>query len=356
MAAATPPVFDDLRLDHVACYVASIEAARDWLAGGYGLTVRAALDGAEVRAVELGANQVRLLLRQPLAHDHPGAAYLARHGDGVSDIALRVSDAAAAFDEAVRRGAHPVSPPARHGDTVTAVIGGFGDVVHTFVERAPASSGPVAAGLRPVPYLVDGPGGLLATVDHFAVCVEPGHIDATVRFYRGVLDFELIFAEALQIGSRGMTTKVVQSRSGSVTLTLIEPDVSQDSGHIDEFLAQHGGAGVQHIAFATDGIVAAVDALRGRGVQFMETPQSYYQHLLERVVPARYTVEELQRREILVDEDHDGQLYQIFTRSVHPRGTIFLELIERLGARSFGSGNITALYQAAERQHRARAA
>jgi 4-hydroxymandelate synthase len=140
----------------------------------------------------------------------------------------------------------------------------------------------------------------------------------------------------------------VQSRSGSVTFTLIEPDVTRDPGPIDGFLKDHAGAGVQHIAFTTDNIVEAVGAVQNNGVAFLGSPDMYYRLLPERVVLARYTVDELKQFSVLVDEDHDGQLYQIFTKSVHPRNTIFMELIERLGARSFGSGNIASLYEAVE--------
>ncbi|HEY9474332.1 MAG TPA: 4-hydroxyphenylpyruvate dioxygenase, partial [Mycobacteriales bacterium] len=272
--------------------------------------------------------------------------------------ALRVTDAAAAFHEAVGRGARPVRAPRRHGDIVVATIMGVGDVTHTFVQRPDGADERVLPGLVPVAgtSLVGSATGL-AEVDHFAVCVEPGQIDSTVEFYEQLLDFDLIFTERIVVDAQAITTKVVQSRSGAVTLTLIEPDPSRVAGHIEEFLKSHGGAGVQHVALTTDNIVDAVDAIGARGVEFLNTPATYYRLLPERLNVARYSVEELEQRNILVDEDHDGQLFQIFTGSVHPRRTFFLELIERLGARSFGTGNIRALYQAVELQrHRDEAA
>jgi 4-hydroxymandelate synthase len=337
MATPNPSVLDGLELDYVRFYVGSLDTARNWLVRGYGLGERplgdAGPDWAAVRSTEIGANDVRFVFSEPLVEDHPGTAYVDHHGDGVADIALRVSDAKAAFEAAVARGARPVAGPSRAGGVVTASIMGFGDTLHTFVEYP---DGP------PAPITVDAeePGALLE-IDHFAVCVENGHLDATVDFYRDVLNFELIFDETLAI---------VQSKSGSVTFTLIEPDTSKEPGHIDDFLKDHGGAGVQHIAFAANGIIEAVELLRDRDVEFMGTPDSYYADLLQRVVPEQYSLADLRDQQVLVDEDHDGQLYQIFARSVHPRNTIFLELVERLGARGFGSGNITALYQAAERQ------
>ena len=268
----------------------------------------------------------------------------------MADIALRVPNATAAFTEAVRRGARPVAAPTRDGDVVTATIMGFGDVVHTFVERAPWLDQRSLPGLAPVvASTADGlPQPGLSTIDHFAVCVEPGQIDRTVEFYRHTLDLELTFAERISVGTQAITTKVVQSRTGTLTLTLVEPDPTGDAGHVDEFLKQHGGPGVQHIAFSADSIVTAVRAAAARGVDFLATPAAYYERLPDRVTLASYSVAELRGLNVLVDADHDGQLFQIFTRSAHPRNTLFFELIERLGARSFGSGNITALYQAVE--------
>ncbi len=339
------PVFTDLQLDYVHFYVGDVATGPAQVLGGHGFVGSVVPSpvpiGPGARTVELAANEIRLLFSQPLDTAHPGTEYVARHGDGVSDIALRVRDARAAYDTALRRGARPAAAPIRVGNTVTASVVAFGDVTHTFVEYLDRSPKPVA---------VTGEGPKFFVVDHFAVCVDYGHVDETVAFYTDVLDFDLIFTETLQIGAQAITTKVVQSKSGSVTLTLIEPDTTREAGHIEDFLSAHDGPGVQHIAFATDDIVTAVDSLRERGIVFMQTPDSYYGRVLRRVVPARYTVEQLRQHQVLVDSDHDGQLFQIFTSSVHPRNTIFMELIERWGARSFGSGNITALYEAAERE------
>ncbi len=356
--------FEDLEVDYIELYVGDIEQAADWLVEGYGFAVYAdsgALgEAAAQRSVGIGGNQIRLVLTQPLAGHHRGTAYLAKHGDGVADIALRAADAAAAFREAVRRGARPVAAPAIRGGVVTATILGFGDVAHTFVQR-PAGLDERALGwLRPVtaatpsrgrgrgPDARPGPG--LAEVDHFAVCVEAGQADSTVEFYERVLDFKLIFTEHIVVGSQAIVTKVVQSRSGAVTLTLIEPDVTRAAGHIDAFLEHHGGAGVQHIAFTAGDIVHAVGSIRSRGVEFLSTPATYYGLLAGRLNLSRHSIGDLRRHHILVDEDHYGQLFQIFSKSVHPRETLFFEIIERSGARTFGSGNIKALYEAVELQ------
>ncbi|SDH49912.1 4-hydroxymandelate synthase [Actinokineospora alba] len=343
MATPANRTFDDVVLDHVGFYVSDLAETGRWWTDSFGFSVYAKGDAT----VALGSNQIHLVLTEP-GEDHPGNAYLAKHGDGVFDIALRTADATAAYEEAVARGATSIAPPTRDGDLITATVQGFGDVNHTFVQRAAAAADDALPGLRPVPVGTGPSTYSLGEVDHFAVCVEAGTLDATVEFYQRVLDFELIFVERVEVGTQAMTTKVVQSQSGSVTFTLIEPDVSRDPGHIDGFLKDHDGAGVQHIAFTTDNVVAAVEAVQNNGVEFLGAPDMYYRLLPERVELVRYTVDELKQFSVLVDEDHDGQLYQIFAKSVHPRNTIFMELIERLGARTFGSGNIASLYEAVE--------
>jgi len=343
--------FRDMTVDHIEFYVTDVSAKAAWWVGSYGFAVSAATDeDARARSVVLSHREVDLVLTESADAEHVAAAYVKKHGDGIGNIALGVADASVAFDEAIHRGARPIAQPVTVDGVTTAAIGGFGDVVHTFVQRddAPARRPFPGVGLTAEPV-----GDLtvpLGKVDHFAVCVDAGELDRTVAFYQDVLDFEMTFEERVAVGKQAMTTKVVESSSGAVTLTLIEPDVSCEPGHIDGFLRDHGGAGVQHMAFATADIVSTLDSLTARGVAFLDAPGSYYTMLAERVTPIRYSIEELRRRDVLVDEDHDGQLYQIFTMSVHPRNTIFFELIERIGSRSFGSGNIKALYEAVELQ------
>jgi 4-hydroxymandelate synthase len=351
MATSATDAFGNMLVDHIEFYVTDVSSKANWWVDSYGFAISATTDGkAPARSIALSHHEVELVLTEARDGNHPGAAYVRKHGDGVANIGLGVGDARTAFHEALRRGARPVAEPAEEDGVTTAAIIGFGDVVHTFVQR---DSGTPKGALPGLPRLAGAPevsGVPLGGVDHFAMCVHSGQLDPTIEFYRNVLDFELIFDERIAVGNQAMTTKVVQSRSGAVTLTFIEPDVTREPGHIDDFLRDHVGAGVQHIAFAAESIVASLDSVAARGVAFLDAPGSYYTLLAERVTPVRYSIDELRRRDILVDEDHDGQLYQIFSTSVHPRNTIFYELIERLGARSFGSGNITALYQAVELQ------
>ncbi|MFC8125294.1 4-hydroxyphenylpyruvate dioxygenase [Streptomyces sp. NPDC057302] len=355
--------FDELGIDHVGFSVGDLDAATAFFTESYGLSVYArsvattdAAQAGEARAA-VGRSGIRFVLTDARGADHAAAAYAERHGDGVSDIALSTPDAAAAYEEAVRRGARPVAAPQDHDGVVTASIAAFGDVTHTFVQRPAGTGAQALPGLTPVTDegatastdgSVDAPAAGLHTIDHFAVCLEAGQLSPTVAFYESVLDFEMVFTERIVVGGQAMDSKVVQSRSGTVTLTLIEPDTSREPGQIDKFVKEHGGAGVQHIAFATDDIVRDVTLLGGGGLAFLKTPSAYYDLVPERLSLLRHSVDQLRALNILVDEDQDGQLLQIFTKSVHPRGTLFFEVIERLGARTFGSGNIKALYTAVE--------
>lgn len=334
--------FDNLLIDHARFYVEDLTATTSWLVDGYGLAVERSGAGAAGSTVALRRGGIRLVLEKPSDTD-PGSAFLDQHGEGVADLALQVGDVTAAYHEAIRRGAESVREPGVADGRLSATIKAFGDVHHTFVQ--PRDGLPSATG---------GWDSGLADVDHIAVCLQAGELQPTVDFYENVLDFEKIFTEYITVGVQAMNSAVVQSRSKRVTLTLLEPDRSKSPGQIDEFLKNNGGSGVQHLALSTKDIVATVGAIAGTGVEFLKTPASYYRMLGERLELARHTVGELRELSILADQDHDGQLYQIFASSVNPRRTFFLEVIERLGASTFGSRNIKALYEAveAERNHR----
>jgi 4-hydroxymandelate synthase len=338
--------FQDLTVDHVRIYCADLDPMIAQF-GGYGLDVRAEGDGPGAEhSVVLGHGDIRLVLTRPGTGDHPGEMYTAQHGYGVSDIALGTADAAGAFHEAVRRGARPIAAPERDAGLVTASVGGFGDVIHTFVQREPGAPWSLP-GLAPV-HRPGTPGIGLRLIDHFAVCVEAGRLAEVVEHYQRVFDFSAIFTERIVVGEQAMDSEVVQSAGGAVTLTVIAPDTSRRPGQIDTFLKDHGGAGVQHIAFETGDVIRSVGGMSDAGIEFLTTPAAYYDLMRDRLTLTRHSVAELSGLNVLADEDHDGQLYQIFTRSTHPRGTLFFEIIERVGARTFGSGNIKALYEAVE--------
>jgi 4-hydroxymandelate synthase len=343
-------------IDHVEFYVADalqhaahFRTGFEFRVGGQGAPETGLVDQ---RSVLLSQGAVQLVLTSGVTSDHPAAEYVERHGDGVAVIALSTDDAEHAFAEAVRRGAIALEPPREHvgaeETVVTAAVSAFGDVAHRFVSRHGVGGQFLPGAIEMVPGTPDG--GLLRSLDHVAVCLPAGALASTVDRYRQVFGFAEIFHEHIEVGDQAMDSKVVQSSSGGVTLTLIEPDSSRQLGQIDDFLVAHGGAGVQHLAFLTDDITAAVRRCERRGVTFLRTPGSYYDHLAERLGEIDLPVDVLRETNVLVDRDHAGQLFQIFTRSTHPRRTFFLELIDRHGARTFGSGNIKALYEAVERE------
>ncbi|MER7178200.1 4-hydroxyphenylpyruvate dioxygenase [Streptomyces hyaluromycini] len=329
---------DILGIEYVEFYVEDArEAAHTWCAT-YGFrdggTFRSRDGEPGVQSLLVQQGDIDLVLTTSTVPGHPAYDYVARHGDGVGVIAFAVADVQEAFEEAVRRGADVVTAPS---GTVAPEIRGFGDVVHRFVPRGP-EAGPGRAA------------DLLQEIDHVAVCLPAGTLRPTTDFYRKVLDFEQIFEEYVEVGGQAMDSTVVQSRSGGATFTLIEPDTTKEPGQIAGFLDAHEGAGVQHLAFRTDDITEAVPALQDRGVEFLTTPSAYYDALADRLGELHHRVPTLRDLNILVDRDHWGDVFQIFARSEHPRRTYFSEIIDRHGAKTFGSGNIKALYQAVERQ------
>ena len=354
-----------LGFDHVEIFTADADRSERHLCGALGFRIlgqggpRTGLPGQ--RSTLLGQGDVRIVLTSALADGAgtPPGEYVARHGDGVGLIGFEVEDAAEAFAAAVKRGATPLSPPVSYergpSRVVTALVSGFGDVTHRLVERH-GSRREFLPGLiemapdAPAPGDPTGYRDPLRVVDHVAVCVPTGELTPTIRYYEKVFGLAEIFREHIQVGEQGMESMVVQSPTGGVTFTMIEPDPLRRPGQIDDFLAWHGGAGVQHVAFATADIVTAVRTLASRGVAFAKTPASYFDALERRLGPVDVPVAALRELGVLVDRDHWGQMFQIFTQSIHDRRTLFLELIERHGARTFGSNNIRALYEAKERE------
>ncbi|MGW4651966.1 4-hydroxyphenylpyruvate dioxygenase [Kitasatospora sp. NPDC004289] len=282
-----------------------------------------------VRTVHLHQGSARVRLHSSENTDHPVARYVERHGEGVAALALGCADPQAALERAERHGAVVLDREAR-------LIAGFGD---TALRLVPLEEPPAPAS-----------GDLLDALDHVAICVPAGQLADAVRFCEAALGMHRIFGEYIEVGEQAMDSSVVQSASGEVTFTLIEPDTTRRAGQIDRFLADHDGAGVQHLAFRTEDIAGAVRTARAHGVEFLTTPGTYYDALAERLGGTAIPVETLRELDVLVDQDHGGQLFQIFARSTHPRRTFFLELIERQGAGTFGTANIKALYEAVERQ------
>ncbi|MFD9305178.1 4-hydroxyphenylpyruvate dioxygenase [Streptomyces sp. NPDC060048] len=374
LAVVEPPPVSDLQLDHVEFYVGDLEQQLAFWTDSYGFRIAGRGGSPEegFRSVLVRQGAISLVLTEGLDPAHPACAYVRAHGDGVANIGLRTRDAHAVFESAVRVGACPLTPPDRHDrdkDVIHATLAsGLDDVTLTLLEREQPAGEQQVEALPPGFELAAEPvrtaasntsleaegevgadiGTGLLEVDHFAVCVRPGQMAALTDLYVRAFGFREIYEERIVVGGQAMLSKVVQSATKSLTFTVIEPDPTADPGQIDTFLAEHGGSGVQHIAFSTVNVVASVPALAERGVAFLTTPGLYYEVLSQRVAVTRHPLAELRRLSVLVDEDHDGQLFQIFTRSVHPRNTLFFEVIERFGGTTFGSANIKALYEVVE--------
>jgi 4-hydroxymandelate synthase len=342
--------------DHIELYVGDANATAFLLCTAFGFQV-VGTSGPETgligqRSLLLRQDGVNVILTSALSGAHPAAQYVSRHGDGVAVVAFAADDAERAYARAVERGATPVSPPLTYADgqaeVTTATVSGFGDVVHRVVTRR-GTPGRFLPGVMQMTGGAPEP-GVLSTVDHVAACLPAGELAGTVQRYREAFGFTEIFDEYIDVGGQGMLSKVVQSESGGVTFTLIEPDVTRRPGQIDDFLNWHGGAGVQHVAFGTGDIIEAVRTLARQGVAFASTPGGYYDALAARAGELERSLPDLRELGVLVDQDRWGRMYQIFTRSMHVRRTLFFELIERHGALTFGSSNIRALYEAKERE------
>jgi 4-hydroxyphenylpyruvate dioxygenase len=351
-------------IDHVELLVGNAAQAAYYYSRAFGFR-EVAYAGLETGVRDrvshvLRQGRIRLVLTGALRDGTEVAAHHAAHGDGIRTIALGVPDAAAAYREAVDRGARGIVEPHtiddEHGAVRLATIAAYGDTVHTFVERGDYT-GPFLPGFVAVDPSDDGDQrrdpDLLAGIDHIVGNVELGSMDEWVAFYERVFGMtEMIHFtdEAISTEYSALMSKVVADGNGRVKFPINEPAEGRRRSQIDEFLEFYGGPGAQHVALATRDIVGAVEELRRRGVRFLVTPDSYYEEVPERVGEIGEDVADLRRLGILVDRDDEGYLLQIFTRPLGDRPTIFFELIERHGARGFGEGNFKALFEAIERE------
>lgn len=300
---------------------------------------------------------IRLVVTGALSADSPIAAHVAHHGDGVHDLAWLVDDAAAAYELAITRGARSVREPwietDDHGTLSLATVATYGETQHTFVDRSGYHGPSLAPGyadtdLLPTPV---GPAVGLTLVDHVVGNVEQGRLDDWVDFYERVMGFrQLTHFDDDQIStefSALMSTVVWDGHD--IVMPINEPADGLRKSQIQEYIEAYDGPGVQHIAMATDDIVATVQALRDRGVRFMTVPATYYVDAKQRMADVDVPWAELERLNILVDRDERGYLLQIFTETVMDRPTVFFEIIQRHGATGFGEGNFKALFEAIER-------
>ncbi len=301
-------------------------------------------------------DKLRFVLTSPLGPDGEIAEHVRRHGDGVRDIAFWVDDARAAYATAIERGAISAGEPTvtsdADGELVVAAIRTYGDTIHSLVERR-GYHGLFRPGYEAVstPFVPRGTG--LMYVDHCVGNVELGKMNTWVKFYEDVLGFTNILTfddKAISTEYSALMSKVMSNGNGRIKFPINEPAKGRKKSQIDEYLDFYHGPGVQHVAIATNDIISTVRELRSRGVEFLTVPSAYYDAVHSRVGDIDEDLGPLRELGILVDRDDEGYLLQIFTKPVQDRPTLFYEIIQRKGAKSFGAGNFKALFEAIERE------
>lgn len=308
----------------------------------------------------LEQGKLRFVLTTPLLPGGPVSKHIHDHGDGVKVLALWVDDAELSYQETVKRGAEPELPPKKvadkNGYVILSSIKTYGDTIHLFVDRS-QYHGPFLPGYKKLSSPIKTKPIGLKYVDHCVGNVEPGKMNYWVEFYKNVMGFKLLVTfddKDISTKYTALMSKVVSNGNGFIKFPINEPADGIKKSQIEEYIEYYGGAGVQHIAIATDDIIHTVSELRSRGVDFLHVPENYYEDLLERVGKIDEDIKPLRDLNILVDRDDEGYLLQIFTKPVQDRPTLFYEIIQRKGAKSFGKGNFKALFEAIEREQELR--
>jgi 4-hydroxyphenylpyruvate dioxygenase len=301
--------------------------------------------------------KIQFVFTTPLRTDHPVSEHIHRHGDGVKILALRVQDATKAWTDTTERGGksflEPKSLTDDQGEVILSGIHTYGDVVHIFVERK-NYQGVFMPGYREwkTPYFSTAETGLLY-VDHCVGNVGWNQMNPWVKFYEEVMGFRNILSfddSDISTEYSALMSKVMSNGNGYVKFPINEPAEGKKKSQVEEYLEFYNGEGVQHVALATHDIVHTVTQLRNRGMEFLQVPSSYYDDLTERVGKIEEDLEPLKELGILVDRDEEGYLLQLFSKPVEDRPTLFFEIIQRKGAKSFGKGNFKALFEAIERE------
>ncbi len=350
--------------DYVEFYVGNAKQSAYYYINAFGfqpLAYAGLETGVKDRAsYVLQQDKIRIVLTTSLVADNEISRHVQAHGDGVKVVALWVDDARAAFEETVKRGAKPYLEPNEESDAngkvVRSGIHTYGDTVHVFVERKDYN-GTFLPGYKVwnPPYRAESVG--LKYIDHMVGNVGWNEMNPWIKFYQEVMGFaQLISFDDKDISTEytALMSKVMSNGNGRIKFPINEPAEGKKKSQIEEYLDFYGGPGVQHIAVATDDIMHTVTDLRNRGVEFLIVPSSYYTELKTRIGQIDESIDELQKLNILVDRDDEGYLLQIFTKPVEDRPTVFFEIIQRKGAKSFGKGNFKALFEAIEREQELR--
>jgi 4-hydroxyphenylpyruvate dioxygenase len=350
--------------DHIEFYVGNAKQAAHYYASVLGFQP-VAYSGPETgvkghASYAVSQNKITFVLTTPMRAKNPIADHIYKHGDGVKVIALKVKDATSAWKETTKRGGKNYLEPKTlkdgHGKIVLSGIHTYGEVVHMFVERDDYT-GPFMPGFVKWDPPFRAPETGLQHVDHCVGNVGWNQMNPWVKFYEEVMGFRNILTfddKDISTEYSALMSKVMSNGNGFVKFPINEPAEGKKKSQVEEYLEFYDGEGVQHIAMATNNIIETVTDLQNRGLEFLRVPSTYYDTLLDRVGHIDEELNALKRLGILVDRDDEGYLLQIFSKPVEDRPTLFFEIIQRKGAKSFGKGNFKALFEAIEREQAAR--
>ncbi len=350
--------------DYVEFYVGNAKQAAHFYKTAFGfqsLAYAGPETGVKDRAsYAIRQNKLTFVLTTPLRSGNPIADHIYKHGDGVRMLALRVDDARSAFEETTKRGAKAYMQPTvmqdADGEVVMSGIHTYGDTIHLFIERK-NYNGAFMPGYREWKSEYNPAETGLLYVDHCVGNVGWNQMNPWVKFYEDVMGFRNILSfddNDISTEYSALMSKVMSNGNGFVKFPINEPAEGKKKSQVEEYLDFYDGEGVQHVALATNDIVKTVTALKSRGVEFLKVPNTYYDDLLDRVGAIDEDLGPLSELGILVDRDDEGYLLQLFTKPVEDRPTLFFEIIQRKGAKSFGKGNFKALFEALEKEQDAR--
>lgn len=350
--------------DYVEFYVGNAKQAAHYYKTAFGFQ-SLAYAGPETGVKDRASYAVRqdkltFVFTTPLRANNEIADHIYKHGDGVKMLALRVDDATRSWEETTKRGARSYMEPVRmkdeDGELVMSGIYTYGETVHLFIERK-NYSGAFMPGYKPWNTVYNPPPTGLMYVDHCVGNVGWNQMNKWVNFYEEVMGFRNILSfddKDISTEYSALMSKVMSSGNGFVKFPINEPAEGKKKSQVEEYLDFYDGEGCQHVALATADIVKTVTDLQNRGVEFLKVPTTYYDELQDRVGKIDEDIEPLKQLGILVDRDNEGYLLQIFTKPVEDRPTLFFEIIQRKGAKSFGKGNFKALFEAIEREQELR--
>lgn len=344
------------RIHHIELFVGNAKQAAFYYRKAFGFS-QYAYAGLETgirdhTSYVLTQNKIRFVFTTPLTSEHPASRHIAKHGDGVRDIAFEVDDVDAAFEAAVSRGAEAAAEPFSLRDELgtvrRAAIRTYGDTVHSLISTK-GYRGAFLPGYesREIPGQSTG----LLLVDHIVGNVELGKMEYWANWYAKILGFKRYISfddKDISTDYSALMSIVMSDNSYSIKFPINEPAEGKKKSQIEEYLDFYGGPGVQHIAMRTEDIVETVRALTRNGIEFLQVPDVYYDELPARVGKIDEALETIRPLGVLVDRDDEGYLLQLFTKPVEDRPTLFFEIIQRKGSRGFGKGNFKALFEAIE--------